>query len=222
MIKVSLIDPQQIFREGMKQLLESEAKFEIVYSNDTFVVEQITERIPYIDLFLFDINTTKKYQHFIKENILDCYPDKKVVVLSSKLDNNHVVDAMLIGAHGYLLKEMSYESFTEAIHAIFEDGIYIHPYVTKELVSDYRNLYRLNGVNGYSYEVNQSDDLCTKREYEILQLLVDGKSNLEIAEILNISEKTVKNHISNIFRKINVKDRTQAVVMAIRNRWVRL
>lgn len=222
MIKVLLVDSQQIFREGMKQLLEAENKYKVITSTDNFDIEQISEQIPEIDLFLLEIETLKEYRQFIKENIIEQYPEKKVVVLSSKRDQNHVPESILLGVHGYLLKEMSYESFIEAINSIFDEGIFLHPYVTRDLVSHYRSLNEQNGQSTFCYEISQPVDLCTKREYEILQLLAEGKSNVEIAETLNISEKTVKNHISNIFRKIDVKDRTQAVVTAIRNKWVRI
>src|SRR5699024_6433612 len=100
-----------------------------------------------------------------------------------------------------------------------EEGVfYIHPAVTHDLVEDYRKLTDPNEdtFNG----VNRPLHLFTKRECEVLQLLTDGQSNRDIAKTLRISEKTVKNHISSLFKKMKVNDRTQAVVAAIRNHWV--
>src|SRR5690625_764504 len=109
-------------------------------------------------------------------------------------------------------------TFIDAVKAVHRGLSYIHPIVTNTLIEDYRKLSKGEPEQAVQRPIH----LYTKRECEVLQLLTDGQSNRQIAETLNISEKTVKNHVSSLFKKMNVNDRTQAVVTAIRNHWVEL
>jgi two-component system response regulator DegU len=134
-----------------------------------------------------------------------------------------VTHALKTGAQGYLLKEMDSDSLIEAIRVVSEGGSYLHPKVTHNLVKEYRRLATESVASGAAertVEYRKPLHLLTKRECQVLQLLADGKSNRAVAETLYISEKTVKNHVSNILQKMNVNDRTQAVVTAIKNGWV--
>ncbi|MFC9600257.1 LuxR C-terminal-related transcriptional regulator, partial [Peribacillus butanolivorans] len=127
------------------------------------------------------------------------------------------------GAQGYLLKEMDADALIDAVRVVAEGGSYLHPKVTHNLVKEYRRLAAEEGADRdsvHAVEIRRPLHLLTRRECEVLQLLADGKSNRAIGETLYISEKTVKNHVSNILQKMNVNDRTQAVVLAIKNGWV--
>src|SRR5699024_134290 len=150
--------------------------------------------------------------------------DAKVIILSIHDDENYVTHALKTGAMGYLLKEMDSESLVEAIQVVNEGGSYLHPKVTHNLVKEYQRLSNEGGQAGLAGADSISEPLhvLTKRECQVLQLLADGNSNRSISEELYISEKTVKNHVSNILQKLKVNDRTQAVVMAIRNGWVKI
>src|SRR5690625_7459425 len=119
---------------------------------------------------------------------------------------------------------MNTESLNEAIKVVYEGVSYLHPKVKHNLVQEYRRLSNddSKGVSLNDIEYKKPLHLLTRRECQVLQLLADGKSNRAIAEELIISEKTVKNHVSNILQKMNVNDRTQAVVKAIRNGWVQV
>src|SRR5699024_4657924 len=130
-------------------------------------------------------------------------------------------EAIQAGVHGYIFKEMNMFSFVDAIKIVTTGESYYHPNVTSDLVNEYRSILQDN-YKEKEEEVNRPLHLYTKRECEVLQLLTDGQSNRTIAKTLNISEKTVKNHVSSLFKKMQVHDRTQAVVMAIRNNWVEL
>src|SRR5699024_2006538 len=123
---------------------------------------------------------------------------------------------------GYLLKEMDSNALVEAIRVVSEGGSYLHPKVTHNLVKEYRKLAEENENKENFVFFSKPLHLLTRRECEVLQLLAEGKSNRDVAESLEISEKTVKNHVSNILQKLNVKDRTQAVVRAIKNGWVKM
>jgi len=155
------------------------------------------------------------------KQLVDAYPKTKVIILSIHDDENYVAHALTSGARGYLLKEMDADALIEAVKVVAEGGSYLHPKVTHNLIADYRRLTSSDRKKGFQQgEVRRPYHLLTKRECEVLQLLADGKSNRAIGEALYISEKTVKNHVSNILQKMNVNDRTQAVVTAIKRGWV--
>lgn len=219
-MKIAIIDQQHIFREGLERLIEVEADVKIVASIPN-VSELTEEQIEEIDLFLIDIKEIENEKKFINQHILKNHKHKKLVALSNDTNKPAITEAVLAGCHGFLLKEMSYPSFIKAVRTIFEEGGYIHPQVLRHLIDDYRDLSKANnGAVNRSNINKETKRICTSRENEILQLLVNGHDNNSIAEQLSISEKTVKNHLTNIFRKLNVKDRTQAAVLAIRNNWV--
>lgn len=120
------------------------------------------------------------------------------------------------------MKEIDTDSLLEAIKVVYDGGSYLHPKVTHNLVQEYRKLVedRENKSGLERIEYRKPLHLLTRRECQVLQLLSEGQSNRKIAETLVISEKTVKNHVSNILQKMKVNDRTQAVVKAIKNGWV--
>ena len=153
--------------------------------------------------------------------LLGKYPDAKVIMLSIHDDESYVTHALKTGALGYMLKEMDANAIVAAIKVVAKGGSYLHPKVTKNLVSEFRRLSeRENKGNFHQTEIRRPFHLLTKRECEVLQLLTDGQSNRTIGETLFISEKTVKNHVSSILQKMSVNDRTQAVVTGIKNGWV--
>src|SRR5699024_156813 len=170
-------------------------------------------------VILMDVNLYLKHKDQIKEEVLH-EQDVKMIVMSNDGEEFYVAETMKRGVDGYLLKEMDVYSFIDALKMIKSGLAYVHPKVSHDLVKDYRKLAS-NGVEEEP-QVQRPLHLYTKRECEVLQLLTDGQSNREIAETLSISEKTVKNHVSSLFKKMQVKDRTQAVVRAIRNNWVEL
>lgn len=224
MNKIAIIDQQQIFREGLHRLIEAEEDMEVVASENLFS-ELDDETIEQVDIFLVDVDILAKEHQLIKEKVLDMKKDgQKVIVISSESKEVEIKEIILTGYHGFLLQEMSFYHFIQAVRTVIEGGLFIHPNVLSEIINDYRELVKgkqtarkQKGLNRQNKEV-----VCTKRESEILQLLVNGNDNSSIAKALNISEKTVKNHLTNIFRKLDVKDRTQAAVLAIRNEWVEL
>ena len=149
------------------------------------------------------------------------FPDAKVIMLSIHDDESFVSTALKTGASGYMLKEMDANAIVQGIKVVDKGGNFLHPKVTKNLVNEFRRLSeRENKGNFHQTDIRRPFHLLTKRECEVLQLLTDGQSNRTIGETLFISEKTVKNHVSSILQKMNVNDRTQAVVTAIKNGWV--
>lgn len=221
--KIVVIDDHQLFREGVKRILDFEPTFEVVAEADdgSEAMTVVEEYKP--DVVIMDINMPNVNGVEATKQLVDANPDTKVIILSIHDDENYVTHALKTGARGYLLKEMDADTLIEAVKVVADGGSYLHPKVTHNLVNEFRRL-ALSGqeANGISTkpEIRKPLHILTRRECEVLQMLADGKSNRGIGEALFISEKTVKNHVSNILQKMNVNDRTQAVVVAIKNGWV--
>lgn len=220
--KIVLIDDHKLFREGVKRILDFESSFEVVAEGDDgdTAIDLIDQHDP--DIVLMDINMPNMNGVEATAEIINRYPDLKVIILSIHDDENYVTHALKTGAQGYLLKEMDSDALIDAIKVVSDGGSYLHPKVTHNLVAEYRRLAESSesGQTLKAIEYRKPLHLLTRRECEVLQLLADGKSNRGVAESLYISEKTVKNHVSNILQKMSVNDRTQAVVTAIKNGWV--
>ncbi|CAM4130049.1 response regulator [Lederbergia lenta] len=220
--KIVIIDDHQLFREGVKRILEFEHSFTVVAEGDdgSDAVRLVEEHSP--DVVLLDINMKQTNGIEATRQLIEAFPTTKVMILSIHDDEAYVTHALKTGASGYMLKEMDSSELIEAVKRVAEGGSYIHPKVTDKLVNEYRRLAnQSNKGRGYQQpEVHVPLHLLTSRECEVLQLLADGKSNRGIGDALFISEKTVKNHVSNILQKMNVNDRTQAVITAIKNGWV--
>ncbi len=219
---IIIIDDHQLFREGVKRILDFEASFDVVAEGDdgSEAINLVEQYKP--DVVIMDINMPNINGIEATKMLIDQYPDTKVIILSIHDDENYVQHALKTGAQGYLLKEMDADALIEAVHVVADGGSYLHPRVTHNLVKEYRRLAaeENSGHTVQAPEIRKPLHLLTKRECEVLQLLADGQSNRAIGETLFISEKTVKNHVSNILQKMNVNDRTQAVVLAIKNGWV--
>ncbi|SDC37950.1 two component transcriptional regulator, LuxR family [Pelagirhabdus alkalitolerans] len=218
--KIVLIDDHVLFREGVKRILDFEKDFEVVAEGDDGdeVIEIVDKHQP--DVVLMDINMPNINGVQATKRLFSKYPDVRVIILSIHDDENYVTHALKSGAQGYLLKEMDSQALIDAIKIVSDGGSYLHPKVTHNLVKEFQRLSTEESGGLQNIEIRKPLHLLTKRECEVLQLLADGKSNRGVSEALFISEKTVKNHVSNILQKMNVNDRTQAVVMAIRNGWV--
>ncbi|OKL36370.1 response regulator [Domibacillus mangrovi] len=219
---IIIIDDHQLFREGVKRILDFEETFNVLAEGEdgAEALALVEEHKP--DVVIMDINMPEVNGVEATRKLVDKYPDTKVIILSIHDDENYVMHALQSGALGYLLKEMDAEELVEAVKVVAAGGSYLHPRVTHNLIADYRRLSNDDGKGkGFQQsEVVRPLHLLTRRECEVLQLLADGKSNRGIGESLYISEKTVKNHVSNILQKMNVNDRTQAVVTAIKKGWV--
>ncbi|WP_138419486.1 response regulator [Aquibacillus sediminis] len=221
--KLLLIDDHKLFREGVKRILEFESSFEVVAEGDdgTNAIQLVETYQP--DVVLMDINMPHQNGVEATGDLVRKFPDVKVIILSIHDDENYVTHALKTGAQGYLLKEMDSNALIDAIKVVSQGGSYLHPKVTHNLVREYRRLLEQSSnfeEAPKDIEIRKPLHLLTRRECEVLQLLADGKSNRGVSETLFISEKTVKNHVSNILQKMKVNDRTQAVVEAIRNGWV--
>lgn len=212
MINVMLADDHVLIREGIKQLLEFDGSMKVIAeaSDGIECLEKLKNVKP--DILLLDINMPNMNGIDVLKELKEKNNPLKVLILTVHSEVEYLVKAVDIGANGYILKDSGSAELKQAINAVIDEGSYIQPNLIPALNS------RL---------INRDMDReklasLTKREVEILTQVACGMFNKEIAVNLNISERTVKNHISNIFKKIDASDRTQAAVFAIRNNIVNL
>jgi two-component system response regulator DegU len=229
-VSIILADDHSLFREGLKRILNMEKDMEVVAEcgDGIQVIELCNELRP--DIVLMDINMPVENGVVATQRLRELFPDVKVIILSIHDDESYVFETLRIGASGYLLKDMEAGELINAIRSVMEGYAYIHPKVTGKLINQMRRMTFLNeaGVAGAgksgssdgSVRFVAEDTPLTRRETEVLRLMTEGKSNKAISETLVISEKTVKNHVSSILQKMNVDDRTQAVLNAIKLGWV--
>ena len=211
-IKVMLVDDHALIREGIKQLLEFDGSIEVIEqaSDGIECLEKLKTVRP--DILLLDINMPKMNGIEVLEALKAKKDPVKVLILTVHSEVEYLVKAVDIGANGYILKDSGSVELNQAIMDIINNDSYIQPSLIPALNSRLIN-------RDMDKEKLKS---LTKREVEILAQVASGMFNKEIANNLGISERTVKNHISNIFKKIDVSDRTQAAVFAIRNNIINL
>jgi len=231
-IKIMIADDHQLFREGMKRIINLEDDMEVIAecSDGYGVIHNYQGSIP--DVILMDINMPQMSGVEATKKVRELYPESKVLILSIHDDEGYVFETLRSGASGYLLKDMEAEALVEAIRAVAEGHAYIHPHVTGKVIDEYRRL-SINEKSGDLHHNTSAETIfidqpidwrsvLTRREIEVLQMLAEGNSNRQIGEKLFISEKTVKNHVSSILQKMDVQDRTQAVIAAVKNGWVEI
>lgn len=211
-IKIMIADDHSMIREGLKSLLELEGDIQVVAEAEDGVdcLEKLKICTP--DVLLLDINMPRKNGLEVLQTLKSSKSKVKVLVLTVHNEVEYLMKAVDIGVDGYILKDSESAELKKAIFSIVEGENYIQPSLIPSL-------------NSKMIEKNRDEgkiESLTKRELEVLKLLAIGMYNKEVAEKLNISERTVKNHVSNIFKKIEVTDRTQAAVFAIRNNLIEL
>ena len=211
-IKVMIADDHVLMREGVKQLLEYDGSIKVISeAADGVECLKILETVT-PDILLLDINMPNKNGIEVLEDIKNKNIDIKILILTVHNEIEYLLRAVDIGVDGYILKYSESAELKKAINYIYNGENYIQPSLIPVLNS------RLVNRNLDKEKI----DSLTKRELEVLIQVAYGMFNKEIANILDISERTVKNHISNIFKKIDVNDRTQAAIFAIKNNLVQL
>lgn len=208
-IEIIIADDHMMIREGLKQLLELDGTMKVIAeANDGEECLNLLNKKIHPDILLLDINMPKKNGIEVLEYIKQNKIPVKVLILTVHNEVEYLLKAVDIGIDGYLLKDSSYDELKEAIDVIISGNTYIQPSLLPALNES---------MEDYALDKEKIEWL-TKRELDVLRLISKGCSNKKISDELTISERTVKNHISHIFRKIDVEDRTQAAVFAIRNK----
>lgn len=210
-ITVMIVDDHVLLREGLKQILDLEKDIDVIEQagDGEEAVEKALEHSP--DVILLDINMPKMNGIEVLRRFKDLGILSKVIMLTIHDDREYLFETIKIGANGYILKDSDADSLIKAIRDVNNGKTYIQPSVASMLIEEINS--KEKEVNGDLLKI----EALTKREYEVLTLVAEGLNNREIAERLFISEKTVKNHVSNIFKKIDVNDRIQAAIFAYKN-----
>jgi two-component system response regulator DegU len=213
-IRVMLAEDHSMVRQGLKQLIELEDDIKVVAeaANGEEAIDCCRLHQP--DVILMDINMPKQNGLQALDFIKKENREVKIVMLTIHQDREYLFKALQYGADGYILKDADSAVLIEAIRRVYQGDSYIQPTMAKELVDEFKR-HTFNNVSTI-----KKKHLLSRRELEVLGLIAKGMLNKEIAQTLFISEKTVKNHISNIFKKLNVSDRTQAAVYALKNKLV--
>ena len=206
-VNILLADDHKMVREGIRCLLENVPEFNVVgEAADGYecisLVNKTKPNIVLLDIDMPDMNGIEALR-VIKEQKMLC----KVIMLTRHNEIDYLMKALEIGCDGYILKESSFDTLKKAIFKVYSGNKYIEP-----------NMMPLLNANMQEKStVKKKISELTRREIDVLKMIASGSFNKEIASTLNISERTVKNHVSNIFKKIEVSDRTQAAVFAIKN-----
>ncbi|HEY8361749.1 MAG TPA: response regulator transcription factor [Tissierellaceae bacterium] len=203
MIKVLIVDDQSLIREGLSMMLSLYDEIFLVgeASNGKEALDILGKSE--VDLVLMDIRMPVIDGVEATKIIKEKYPHVKVLILTTFKEDEYIFEGLINGADGYLLKDISSEELVRAIETVYKGNVLLQPEVAKKI---------MGALNDKKAQKDNKKDLLkelTKREYEIAILIGEGKSNKEISEILCITEGTVKNHITNILDKLNLKDRTQ-------------
>lgn len=212
MVNIMIADDHSMIREGLKSLLELEGDIKVVEEavDGADCLSKLDAAKP--DVLLLDINMPKMNGLDVLKVLREKKSKVKVLVLTVHNEIEYLMKAVDIGINGYVLKDSESSELKKAIFAIVDGETYIQPSL-------------IPALNAKRIEKNEDEvkiDELTRRELEVLKLLAVGMYNKEIAEKLDISERTVKNHVSNIFKKLEVTDRTQAAVFAIRNNLIQI
>lgn len=211
-IRVMIADDHSLIREGLKQLLEFDGSIKVVgeAANGVECLENLEKYDP--EVLLLDINMPEKNGIEVLKKMKEDKSQIKVLILTVHNELEYLMNAVDIGVDGYILKDSESSELKKAIRAV-RDG---ENYIQSSLIPALNNRLLNRDVD------QEKVALLTNRELEVLVQVANGMFNKEIATNLSISERTVKNHISNIFKKIDVSDRTQAAVFAIKNNIIKL
>ncbi len=205
MIRVTIIEDHKEFREGLAYLLNATEGFKCinVFGSTEEAVKNISKETDVVlqDIELPGLNGIESVE-LLKKKL----PEIKIIMLTVFDDDDNILKAILAGADGYLLKKSSPQKILSSLQEALSDGSPMTPSIAKKVITLFRN-----------YLPNKKDEFSiTKREVEVLELIVDGYNNKEIADKLFISIETVRNHIRHIYEKLHVHSKSEAVVKAIR------
>jgi two-component system, NarL family, response regulator NreC len=209
MVRILIADDHGIVRTGLKLLLDRATGMEVVGEaadgrEAVRLARELKPDIVILDIGMPLLNGLDAAAHILREN------DRTgIIILSMHTDESYILRALDAGAKGYLLKDHADEDLERAIQSVAAGKPYFSPSIAQALLEDYVNLMR-------ERRVQDSYDLLTEREREVLQLLAGGKSNKEVASVLNISPYTIETHRNNLMQKLNLHNTAEIVLYAVR------
>lgn len=222
-IKIVIADDHALLRQGIINVLKLEDDFQVIGEacDGAEAVEKAIALTP--DILLLDINMPRMNGLEVIKKINEQEKAIKIIVLTMHDDESYVMEVIKSGAVGYLLKDIEPGMLVAAIRSVYAGESYIYPTLAKRIFNEFSRTQQdkeKEKVCEVVRTISRREEGLTYREYEVLQGVCRGLSNQELAKSLFLSEKTVKNHLTNIFRKISVNDRTQAVLYAIKHKLV--
>lgn len=213
MIKILIADDQELIRESLKIILSTNNEFEVIdtVGSGKEVVESIRRHIP--DIILMDVRMPDMDGVQCTKFVKEVYPEIKVIVLTTFDDDEYIFSALKYGASGYLLKGVSLDELTSTIKTVLQGGAIFNPNVASKVTKIFSEMAKNNIVA----ERIHDEDLpnLSDTEWKIIQQVSQGLSNKEIAEILKFTEGTIRNYLSVILDKLQLRDRTQLAIWYI-------
>ncbi|HHW02406.1 MAG TPA: response regulator transcription factor [Thermoanaerobacterales bacterium] len=210
-ISVVLVDDHVLVRKGLRKILEMEEDIEVIgeASDGISAIEEIKAKKPRV--VLLDINMPQMNGIEVTKALKKERLDTKIIILTIYDDREYLLELIKMGISGYILKDIDPQGLIDAVRSVSRGETYIQPNLTRALIAEY---------NRMTQPITGAGKPLTAREKEVLAFIAEGLSNSEISSRLAISEKTVKNHVSSILRKLNLQDRTQVAVFALKNKLV--
>ncbi|OGI00190.1 MAG: hypothetical protein A2Y25_00205 [Candidatus Melainabacteria bacterium GWF2_37_15] len=214
-MKILMVEDHKLLRVGLKAIFEEYPNLEIIgeAEDGQQAVKMARDLKP--DVVLMDIGLPVFSGIEATRRIKESNPDIKIVILTSHTDEKEVMDALSAGANAYAMKDIKTEHLVSIIQTVNQGAFWLDPAIAK-VVTQKKTILPGNNKPYSRAAFKAEHSNLTEREYEVLKLVVDGRSNNEIADELKISEHTAKAHVCNIIQKLVVDDRTQAAVKAIK------
>ncbi len=212
MIKIMIVDDQAILVEGLKMILSAEEDIEVVATaSDGLEAISLAEKYT-PDLILMDISMKNLNGIDASEKIKESNPLIKIILLTTFSDDAYIKRGFKIGVDGYALKATDPKEIYNGIHLVMNDGVYIDQDIAKKVISN------MNISNASESENDTKIDSLTPREIDIIKYIAKGQNTLEISQSLHLSEGTIKNHLTKIMDKLELRDRTQVAIWALKHK----
>lgn len=213
-LKLLIADDHGVVRKGLRLLLEQYSELEVVgeAANGRDAVRLAAELSP--DIAIVDVAMPLLNGIEAAEQIRKTNPQIGIIILTMHADESYILRALNAGVKGYLLKESAEEDLLRAVKAVSQGKPFFSPAITETLLEDYMRILKQDGLS-------DTFDLLTTREKEVLQLLAEGKTNKEVASILDVSLYTVESHRTNFMQKLNLHNTAEIVLYAVRKNLVR-
>jgi DNA-binding NarL/FixJ family response regulator len=218
MIRVLIVDDQEIISQGLSMVLSMNNDIEIVSSakdgrEAIFLTKKYMPDVILMDIQMPLLNGVEAIKLIKKD-----YESVKIIILTTFNDDEYIYDGVRSGASGYLLKDTPPSDIASAIRTVYSGGSIIQPSITTKLLKKFSEMTEDYVGKSLGVTPNKLTSSLTKREREIVELVAHGKNNNEISEVLFISEGTVKNNLTRVLNKLNLRDRTQLAIYALKNK----